>query len=131
MRLSTLFFAIFILSFQAKAVDLDEIFSEDSTVPAPVQEVVKSWFKESCGNLNWVMSIKEIPEENKLCSREPMMYEVHTVMELSHLKSLFVFWVKEDKAKQWLVDGVYEEYPSWQICHYPEEEIREELKACY
>lgn len=125
-----IFFYAVLLSVQVQAVDLDEIFAEDSKVPPLVQEAVKTWFKESCGNMNWVLSIKEDPEQSNMCSDSPVIHEVYTHMELSHLKSLFVFWVKEDEGG-WYVDALYEEHPAWQICHYPVDQAREDTNACY
>ena len=131
MKLFTLFFVILTLSLQTWAVDLEQIFAEDSSTPIKAQEAVKTWFKESCGNLSWVLSIEEVPGSNKTCSQEPVVHEVHTVMELSHLKSLFVFWMNEVQGDQWEVKAVYEEHPAWQLCHYPQEQVREDTLACY
>lgn len=115
-----------LINANAFAADLSQIFSAETKASLEAQEYITKWLKNNCRDLNWALSVKEIPQRREECSGT--IEKVHLNVELSHLNSELIFWISKGSEKTTL-EWIYEEFPSWRLCSYSEAYFRED-KSC-
>lgn len=118
----------FLWSALATAADLSKIFTENSQTSTEAATAIQGWLTEKCKDLKWALRVDEVPTGHEQCGNS--IEKVQVEVELSHLTSQFIFWVKHTPQGS-SVDWVNEEWPSWHVCSYSSAYSREDKTCTY